>query len=378
MNTIAVIGVGGQLSLFTLVALGSAFVMSRTPGMSKYMPKVVMWMMLGPIIGTFAPDTFSPKTKLIIDWIGFFAVQSFGLTTGMHLNITELRAQGWKILTLGISSFIFAFAFGYGVSGGFIRMHLYIFEGYNVLQIRIISGIFAGVTALPVLAAILNLLDLIKTPLARINIGMATLHDFLLWPMVGILLAMGTSGHEIGSPAWHGLTTKLTLIALYLICMVYVVRPALTWVERFIPDHVFSLRIPIVGNIKIPLRFLLVLPVLVVSCSVTHALHLHALLGAVVCGVILPESYKQRTFWLEPYTLHYFLPFFIIGTGLGISLTTLSPEVWMIFGRLVLANLAGQLIGTLFFAWLPGLDHGTGHLASMSHPENQRLDTDKG
>ena len=25
-----------------------------------------------------------------------------------------------------------------------------------------------------------------------------------------------------------------------------------------------------------------------------------------------------------------------------------------------------------------GLDHGTGHLASMSPPENQRLDTDKG
>ena len=27
---------------------------------------------------------------------------------------------------------------------------------------------------------------------------------------------------------------------------------------------------------------------------------------------------------------------------------------------------------------IAGLDHGTGHLASMSPPENQRLDTDKG
>jgi Kef-type K+ transport system membrane component KefB len=353
-NTMTVVGIGGQLSLFTLFALGSAFVMSRTPGMSKYMPKVVLWMILGPVLGTFAPDAFSPKTRLIIDWIGFFAVQSFGLTTGMHLNIAELRTQGWKILTLGISSFVFAFAFAYGISGTFIRMYPHIFEGYDVVQLRIISGIFAGVTALPVLSAILNLLGIIKTPLARVNIGMATLHDFILWPVVGVLLAMDTTGHGTGSQAWHGLTTKMTLIILYLVCMVCVVRPALTWLERFIPDHAFSLRSAIVGHIAIPLRFLVVLPVLVMSCFVTHALHLHALLGAVVCGVILPESYKRRTFWLEPYTLHYFLPFFIIGAGLGVSLTTLSPEVWMIFGRLVFVNIAGQLIGTLFFAWLLG------------------------
>ena len=354
VNTITIVGIGGQLSLFTLVALGSAFVMSRAPGMSKYMPKVVMWMMLGPIIGTFAPNLFSPQAKLIIDWIGFFAVQSFGLTTGMHLNIAELRTQGWKIFTLGITSFVFAFTFDYAVSGTFIQMYPHIFEGYNILQIRIISGIFAGVTALPVLSAILNLLGIIRTPLARVNIGMATLHDLILWPAVGVLLAMETTGHGTRGQAEHGLTTNVTLIILYLVCMVGVVRPVLTWLERFIPDHAFSLRLPMIGNISIPLRFLAVLPVLVISCSITHALHLHALLGAVVCGVILPESYKRRTFWLEPYTLHYFLPFFVIGAGLGISLITLSPEIWMLFGRLVLANIAGQLVGSLFFAWLLG------------------------
>jgi hypothetical protein len=58
-------------------------------------------------------------------------------------------------------------------------MYPHIFEGYDVLQLRIISGIFAGVTALPVLSAILNLLGIIKTPLARVNIGMATLHQYL-------------------------------------------------------------------------------------------------------------------------------------------------------------------------------------------------------
>src|SRR5688500_6065999 len=111
VNTMTIVGIGGQLSLFTLFVLGSTFVISRAPGMSKYMPKVVLWMILGPVLGTFVPDAFSSKTRLIIDWIGFFAVQSFGLTTGMHLNIAELRTQGWKILTLGISSFVFAFAF---------------------------------------------------------------------------------------------------------------------------------------------------------------------------------------------------------------------------------------------------------------------------
>jgi Kef-type K+ transport system membrane component KefB len=274
----------------------------------------------------------------------------------MHLNKAELRTQGWKILTLGISSFVFAFAFAfaYAVSGTFIRMHPHIFEGYDLLQIRIISGMFAGVTALPVLAAILNLLGIIRTPLARVNIGMATLHDFILWPAVGVLLAMETTGHGTRGQAEQGLTTHIMLIILYVGCMVGVVRPVLTWLERFIPDRAFSWRLPMVGNISIPLRFLAVLPVLMISCSITHALHLHALLGAVVCGVILPESYKRRTFWIEPYTLHYFLPFFVIGAGLGISLITLSPEVWMIFGRLVLANIAGQLIGTLFFAWLLG------------------------
>jgi hypothetical protein len=34
--------------------------------------------------------------------------------------------------------------------------------------------------------------------------------------------------------------------------------------------------------------------------------------------------------------------------------------------------------GISFIGDISGLDHGTGHLASMRPPENQRLDTGKG
>jgi Kef-type K+ transport system membrane component KefB len=35
-------------------------------------------------------------------------------------------------------------------------------------------------------------------------------------------------------------------------------------------------------------------------------------------------------------------------------MATVLLQIWMIFERLVLANIAGQLVGTLFFAWLLG------------------------
>lgn len=99
---------------------------------------------------------------------------------------------------------------------------------------------------------------------------------------------------------------------------------------------------------------MLVMIVMVASSIVTEELGLHYLLGAVVAGAILPHSYKDAIHWIEKPTLHYLLPFFVVSAGFGISLTTLKPAVWFMFGMLCAANLIGQFFGSFTAAKMLG------------------------
>lgn len=338
MFSLASVWIGIEVVIFIVLAIIIPRRLERITRLQRLMPKVVLWMMLGPALALILPKGWIlPATVILLKNIGFFGLQNFGYSTGMHLRPQELWKNGKHIITLGAVSFLIPACGGFLISSFFVNgQGSIIGPNGNPLLIQIIIGILTGVTALPVLSAILILLGLNKTLLGRSNIAMATLHDFILWPLVGVIIVAGSGvGHS-------NVTMIIGGILLYLLCMFFPVRWGLARLGRVMLSRLGDTMLA--GAILFTIGYGLMWG----SSYVTEWLGVHFLLGAVVAGAILPEQYKKVSHWLEKPTLHIFLPFFIVTAGLGVSLGTGSQATWLLAAMLITVNLVFQFGVTPF------------------------------
>lgn len=317
--------------VFILVPLHvHVYVKERFPDFSKIFPIVVIWMVAGIAVGWVCPDLFQPETKKIFSQVGFFALQVFGLATGTHLEPEKIFREDRKILFLGFSSFLVSGVVGFWLFGYCINAHSEIFREFNPLVIRVIAGIFSGVTALPILSAILFFFGLTNTAFGRANLAMATLHDFILWPLVGVLNTLG--GFDHGRSI--NITTSFLLIFAYLGTLFFLVPKIIKWLEKFQPKELFAFRLIVVIGLTIA------------SSIASNFVGLHYLLGAVIAGALLPSHYREIVHKIEKPVLRYAMPFFIISAGLEIRLGSLENAVWVFFGTLTIANIFSKIAGT--------------------------------
>ena len=97
---------------------------------------------------------------------------------------------------------------------------------------------------------------------------------------------------------------------------------------------------------------------LIVSSYLTEILGLHALFGAFVAGVVMPDNIKFRkimTEKVEDVSLALFLPLFFVSTGLRTEIGLLnSPELWYMCGIFILVAIIGKFGGSLVAARFVG------------------------
>jgi hypothetical protein len=102
-----------------------------------------------------------------------------------------------------------------------------------------------------------------------------------------------------------------------------------------------------------PLTMLMFLILLVSSC-LTEMLGLHALFGAFIVGIVMPDNARFRELMsgkVEDVSLALFLPLFFASTGLRTEIGLLdTPEMWQLCGVFILVAIAGKFGGTLISA----------------------------
>ena len=84
-------------------------------------------------------------------------------------------------------------------------------------------GICIGMTALPVLGALLNEMGLLGRRIGHLALGIAGINDAVLWIVLGLLLT-AVAGHAAGGP---GVIASVLFVPAYLLVMTRVVRPLL-------------------------------------------------------------------------------------------------------------------------------------------------------
>lgn len=332
------------------MALAAPVALWRLGGLRRLVPlavvQILVGVLLGPsVLGRMAPESgavlLSPDALAPLSGIATLAVILFAFVTGLHADATLLRGRGPALAWVGIGSAVLPTLLGAAAGLLLARLHPDILgPRASVAEFAAAVGICTGVTALPVLGAILLQMGLLGRRLGQLALLCAAINDALLWVLLAGLLALAEGS---GGAFWP------TVIGapFYLLLMLGIVRPLLGRVLA--PAGRGEAAGP--GD-----------PTLVVACVValgsaaaTEALGLHHVLGAFLAGVAVPAAARRAILArLEAPVAVVLMPFFFILVGLRTTIDLASGAFVAVFLLATLAATLGKLAGTALLARVAG------------------------
>ena len=343
----------------SLLLVAGPFLLWRLGGGRHIAPMVVIQILfgvaLGPsLLGRMVPDLwgvlFAPAALAPLSGLALMAVVFFAFLTGLHLDPADFRGRGGAFATVALSSMIvptlLGGALGWWLAGAFPEM-----TGRHATPGLFAAGfgICVGVTALPVLGAILREMDLLGDRVGRLALGYAAVNDALLWLLITAVLAWASTDGPADGPADGGGGWAVAWVGIlgfaYVGVTVLIVRPLLDrLLERVAPDGRM-------GDTAV----VVTCAALLSSAAVTELIGLHYILGAFVAGAAMPRRYAAAILdRLEHFSTLILLPFFFTLTGLKVTLTLDDPAQWTVFALATLATLLGKMAGTTLPARLTG------------------------
>jgi len=158
--------------------------------------QILVGIALGPSgFGRFAPElfhlVFSPAVLTPISGIASMAVLLFGYVTGLHLEPGAILRGGRSFAFVAASSIavptIARFLGGLWLAA---MNPAEVGDGIGRIGFAAATAVSIGVTALPVLGAILREMNLLGHRLGDLALGIAAVNDALLWLFLGAIMAV--------------------------------------------------------------------------------------------------------------------------------------------------------------------------------------------
>lgn len=299
---------------------------------------------LGLLPGNPTAVLFPPEVVAILGGIAQLAVSCYMFGVGYETDLGELRRCPRGVAAVAGAAtavpLLGGFALGLLVSGP-----LGLQDRGPVLPL--FTGILLSITAVPVLTRILDERDLRRTPAGVVSLGAAAVSDGAAWLLLAA--AVWFSGPE------HGGRSPLT------VCLLLSV-----FVGVLLTAGRKLLGAALARADSLPGMALLV-GVLLGSAWFTSWLGLHAVFGALLCGVAAPRRPDGTA---DPAVLArlrslgtLLLPAFFVVSGLGVRLSGGGSSIGLLLLLLVLISVAAvavKLLPAAAGARLAGLD---GHQA---------------
>lgn len=298
--------------------------------------EIVAGIVLGPsVLGHFFPGAFEflfePSSLVPLNVISQIGLVLFMFVIGMELDLGVVRRKASETLVISHASIIVPFFLGlvlaYWVYPEFGAHHA------PFLSFALFIGISVSITAFPVLARIVQERNLGKTPMGMLAIASAANNDVTAWCLLAAVIAVAKAGDAVGA------LYTIALTAVYILFMFCLARPFLRKI-----GELYNKR-ETVGKTLVAFIFL----VLILSSYITEVLGIHALFGAFLAGVIMPDNLSFRrvmTEKVEDVAVVLFLPLFFVFTGLRTEIGLLNtPYLWGVCALFIVMSIAGKLLG---------------------------------
>ncbi|GMH14968.1 hypothetical protein Nepgr_016809 [Nepenthes gracilis] len=304
-------------------------------------PQVIAEILGGVILGPsalglnkkFADKVFPLRSVLVLETMANIGLLYFLFLVGVEMDISVVRRTGRKAISVAVGGMILPFLTGCVVT--LITSHGSDTEDTNKGTLALFLGVTLAVTAFPVLARILAELKLLNTELGRIAMSSALVNDICAW----ILLALAIALADANSASLASLWVLLSSAAFVFFC-IFAVRPVIQWMIQRTPE----------GESFSDFCICLILTGVMISGFITDAIGTHAVFGAFVFGLIIPNGALGVTLIekLEDFVSGLLLPLFFAISGLKTNIHSISTvAAWGKLITLVTVASLGKVLGTV-------------------------------
>jgi Kef-type K+ transport system membrane component KefB len=327
-------------------AVGALF---RRLGQPSVIGEMVAGILLGPsLLGAVAPASqaflFPAESMGSLRLLSQIGVILFMFVVGIELDVQHLRQKADAAVLVSHASIVVPFFLG--TVGALLLYPTLAPGGTSFLAFALFMGVAMSITAFPVLARIIEERGLAGTQLGTTAIACAAAGDVTAWCLLPVVVAI-TGAHELG-----GALLAIGLTLLFIAGMLFLVRPG---VARFMA------RRPVrSGHSTAVLAG--VLAFAFAAALVTEVIGIHALFGAFLAGVAMPQDPALRQLLrerLETFSSVFLLPLFFAFTGLRTQIGVLDDAwSWLICGGVVALAILGKLGGSMAAARWTGMSWG--------------------
>lgn len=307
--------------------------------------EIIAGILLGPtLLGSISPETykflFPAESVSNIQLLSNFGLILFMFVIGMELRISDIKEQFSKSLIISHTGIFIPFSLS-------LLLSYYIYQDYAASQTGFIAfalfiGISMSITAFPVLARIIQENHLSRKPLGKLALSSAAMGDISAWLMLASIIAIADSGSMMST------IYNLGFLIVYILIMFGVLRPLFSVIGKYF-DNNETINHTLIGVIFV---------LLLLSSYITEILSMHALFGAFIFGLIMPEDISFRkivTDKIEDVSLLLFLPLFFVSSGLQTELGLISTtDEWILFGIFTFIAIFGKVFGTYISARVVG------------------------
>jgi len=314
-------------------------------GQPSVIGEIIAGIVLGPsLIGAYFPEysaALFPKESLPnLQFLSQIGLILFMFVVGMELDLKVLKNKANDAVIISHASIVFPFTLGLGFA--YTIYNSFAPKGVQFLSFGLFIGIAMSITAFPVLARIVQERNLHKTKIGTVVITCAAADDITAWCILAAVIAYVKAGSFISA------LYIIALAALYVIVMIKLVKPFLKQIGDI---HASK------ENLSKPVVAIFFLT-LILSAYATEIIGIHALFGAFLAGVIMPDNMKFRNLFIEKVediSLVLLLPLFFVFTGLRTQIGLLdSLYLWQTCGLIILVAVVGKFVGSALAAKFVG------------------------
>jgi len=317
----------------------------RKIGQPSVIGEIIAGIVLGPsLLGLYFPnfsmDLFPVESLGNLQFLSQIGLILFMFVIGMELDLKVLQNRAKDAIVISHASIVIPFALGIGLA--YFVYFKFAPEGVAFLPFALFMGIALSITAFPVLARIVQERGIHKTKLGAIVITCAAADDITAWCLLAAVIAIVKAGTFVSSLYIIGLAVG------YVFVMLFVVKPFLKKIGELYGTK-SSLNKPVVA-----IFFL----TLIISSYITEVIGIHALFGAFMTGVIMPDITKFRNLFIEKVedvSVILLLPLFFVYTGLRTEIGLINdPYLWKVTGFIILVAVVGKFFGSALAAKFVG------------------------
>ncbi|TYT27600.1 cation:proton antiporter [Luteimonas viscosa] len=296
--------------------------------------QIIAGILLGPgVLGKAVPEfhatVFTADVITALNGIAWWAVMLFVMIAGIELDVRKAwhnrRETGVTAgLALGLPL----------AAGAVVAMGMLGFDGWIgsqglPWQFVVGVGMACAVTALPILILFMEKLEILRAPMGQRILRYASLDDIAIWGVLALVLM-----------DWERIGRQVAfLVAFGLACIVF------RKLMRAVPMRD---------------RWYVMLVWLAICAFGADWAGLHFMVGAFLAGVVMDaEWFEQEAMdLLRHHVLLVVMPVFFLSTGLRTSWDVGGSAVFFAAAALLVASVAGKLLGVRIagrlLGWRPG------------------------